>query len=426
MMDEAQWSWLETQLNIPTEVTLIGSGVQVLPPVPPASGSRSVPKELRCAYDTQNTPSQQYRGSVNHTIGGLVCQNWHAQSPHKHSYTPENYPRDGLGAANTGGAADGTVKVGNNYCRDPGGYEGAVWCYTTDPAKRWDFCSPELDGDVSEYDAVATRLNERGADDDDVCPSDVGSDPAEESGGCTARGTDYGSWAQLPAERERLLRMVQASVAAGRTRAVVFVSGSENFAEMSQKTVPALAAADGAVAPAVVVHELTGTLGAGLVDGASSGKFFNDNRISALSCDTQEDGYYVNRCAFPFEYDGVLHTGCTMAGSNTPWCYFETVDAPNNNHAGVSGQWGQCGSFVNNVPAAYGSLHLDFAAEQLTMEIVAPGRAATDDGVVESHTVQFASSGAGAVCDRRRRGRRVTPNQGQRERTRRAGSCGRV
>ena len=30
---------------------------------------------------------------------------------------------------------------GHNYCRNPDG-EASIWCYTTDPAKRWEYCDP--------------------------------------------------------------------------------------------------------------------------------------------------------------------------------------------------------------------------------------------------------------------------------------------
>ena len=67
-----------------------------------------------------------YRGFQNKTKGGLTCQNWTAQFPHKHGNTPEKKPDKGLGA--------------HNYCNPDG--EPNIWCYTTDSNKRWDFCEP--------------------------------------------------------------------------------------------------------------------------------------------------------------------------------------------------------------------------------------------------------------------------------------------
>jgi hypothetical protein len=70
----------------------------------------------------------RYRGFQTRTRGGLQCQDWTAQYPHEHSYSPRSYPDSGLDA---------------NFCRnpDPANTEG-LWCYTNDPAERWDYCDP--------------------------------------------------------------------------------------------------------------------------------------------------------------------------------------------------------------------------------------------------------------------------------------------
>ena len=39
--------------------------------------------------------------------------------------TPQNWPNDDLRG---------------NRCRNPGGLEPQVWCYTTDPNVEWDYC----------------------------------------------------------------------------------------------------------------------------------------------------------------------------------------------------------------------------------------------------------------------------------------------
>merc|ERR1712136_661117 len=67
-----------------------------------------------------------YRGCQTQTRSGYECQKWESQNPHTHKYTPEAYPDSGL------------VK---NYCRNPSG-SGTIWCYTTDPNKRWEYCDP--------------------------------------------------------------------------------------------------------------------------------------------------------------------------------------------------------------------------------------------------------------------------------------------
>lgn len=46
MLGEEQWAWLEEELGRPSEIKVVGSGIQVLPPT---STDRNV--EDYCAYD---------------------------------------------------------------------------------------------------------------------------------------------------------------------------------------------------------------------------------------------------------------------------------------------------------------------------------------------------------------------------------------
>ena len=59
----------------------------------------------------------------NQDRSGKTCQKWTAQSPHRHSRTPSKYPNKGLGD--------------HNYCRNPDGEGGGIWCYTTSASRRW-------------------------------------------------------------------------------------------------------------------------------------------------------------------------------------------------------------------------------------------------------------------------------------------------
>ncbi|XP_060561821.1 plasminogen-like [Ruditapes philippinarum] len=74
-----------------------------------------------------------YSGTLNVTLGGYTCQRWDSQQPHEHARNiPGDFPNDA------------SVKDAHNYCRDADGtYE--LWCYTTDPKKRWDSCFNESD-----------------------------------------------------------------------------------------------------------------------------------------------------------------------------------------------------------------------------------------------------------------------------------------
>ena len=69
-----------------------------------------------------------YRGCQNKTITGKTCQKWSVQSPYKHTRTECNYPGAGLGD--------------HNYCRNPDHEPDGIWCYTTDPYTRWEYCDP--------------------------------------------------------------------------------------------------------------------------------------------------------------------------------------------------------------------------------------------------------------------------------------------
>ncbi|XP_054101638.1 hepatocyte growth factor-like protein isoform X3 [Callithrix jacchus] len=64
-----------------------------------------------------------YRGTVATTSSGLSCQAWSHKFPNDHKYTPTL--RNGLE---------------ENFCRNPDGDPGGPWCYTTDPAVRFQSC----------------------------------------------------------------------------------------------------------------------------------------------------------------------------------------------------------------------------------------------------------------------------------------------
>jgi integrin beta 3 len=68
-----------------------------------------------------------YRGCQTKTRGGRTCQNWNKQAPHTHHRTPSSYSSSGVSD--------------HNYCRNPDGARN-IWCYTTDPSERWEYCSP--------------------------------------------------------------------------------------------------------------------------------------------------------------------------------------------------------------------------------------------------------------------------------------------
>ena len=215
------------------------------------------------------------------------------------------------------------------------------------------------DANDNTFDAARRALGELGANETDWCP-----DHHVSGGhvGCTARGTNYESWAEMPQARLRLLRMVQRSLWRGMTKAVVFVSGDQHWAEISAKTLPAFEEG-GDVVPAQTVHELTSSGMAASHD--RSTPFYNDNRAPAERCDSERDSVFANQCAFPFKHNGVEYTSCTMVGQAFPWCYYQV----NSQGEGMSGRWGQCASFVNVAPSNYGEVQVDVDAKQAKLVI---------------------------------------------------------
>ena len=67
----------------------------------------------------KSTSGRDYLGEANITVDGIPCQKWSDTEPHDHSFT----------------------HVGDhNFCRNPVGDPDGVWCYTTDPGFRQQYC----------------------------------------------------------------------------------------------------------------------------------------------------------------------------------------------------------------------------------------------------------------------------------------------
>merc|ERR1719194_285494 len=92
-------------------------------------------KDLGCR-ETMTGNGQDYLGCQYQTKSGYMCQNWLAQSPQWHSYIPNWYPDGHLGD--------------HNFCRNPDG-DTTIWCITTNPSVRWEFCSPRTSSSVPEH-----------------------------------------------------------------------------------------------------------------------------------------------------------------------------------------------------------------------------------------------------------------------------------
>jgi len=76
-----------------------------------------------------------YYGGKHLTKSGKTCQRWDSQEPHKHSIRlSSSY---------------------NNHCFNPN-LAATVWCYTTDPDKRWEYCAVRK-CTKSDYDGQTDR-----------------------------------------------------------------------------------------------------------------------------------------------------------------------------------------------------------------------------------------------------------------------------
>uniref|UniRef100_A0A8B9ZB46 Plasmin n=1 Tax=Buteo japonicus TaxID=224669 RepID=A0A8B9ZB46_9AVES len=93
---------------------------------PPATTAQNVGLTTPTTSDCINGNGKDYRGTIAKTARGRTCQEWSSQKPHSHKYfTPVTHPRAGLD---------------KNYCRNPDGDVNGVWCFTTDPEKKWEYC----------------------------------------------------------------------------------------------------------------------------------------------------------------------------------------------------------------------------------------------------------------------------------------------
>ncbi|XP_062858491.1 plasminogen [Trichomycterus rosablanca] len=84
-----------------------------------------------------------YRGAISTTALGVACQDWNTMSPHSSSFTTSLYPDRGLES---------------NKCRNPDNDVNGPWCYTKDPAKKWDYCAvPDCEQNTLECGQPAVK-----------------------------------------------------------------------------------------------------------------------------------------------------------------------------------------------------------------------------------------------------------------------------
>ncbi|WP_440056624.1 alkaline phosphatase D family protein (plasmid) [Pseudoalteromonas sp. T1lg65] len=150
-------------------------------------------------------------------------------------------------------------------------------------------------------------------------------------------GTGYESWAEIPSERAKLLRLVQQSINNGKTKAVIFMSGDQHWGELLQKTVPE----SEKYGAEVNVYEVTAS-GFG-----QNWPYDIENPLRLpIYADTKGDGNYTKQCKLPFKYLGETYDSCITRDNDKPWCYTD-VDS---NNAGIAGEWGNCAPSGATIP----------------------------------------------------------------------------
>lgn len=84
---------------------------------------------IECDELMHGEKSTLYRGCQDITISGKKCQKWTDVKPHEHIYGGAEYNGMGLSSG--------------PFCRNPGGSQATIWCYTEDPQVRWEVCTPK-------------------------------------------------------------------------------------------------------------------------------------------------------------------------------------------------------------------------------------------------------------------------------------------
>lgn len=202
------------------------------------------------------------------------------------------------------------------------------------------------------------------------------------------QGVVYESWAQIPQERTRLLRLAQRSINEGRTKKIVFLSGEQHWGELMAKKVPGDRIQGGAGAEQIM-YEVT----ASGIDQRWIENIPNSNRLRVRTADTRRNGVYDQECKFPFVLNGYIYNDCAnVFGSGQPACSTQNTDR----NVNIDGQWGNClpeseelvprdrqshslenkcsnaAHHVCEAQANYGTMVVDWENETVTMNVRTP------------------------------------------------------
>ena len=86
------------------------------------------PASSDCDETLAGDDGYEYKGCQTRTRSGYQCQPWVSHYPHEHHFSDSDFYEE-------------TMEEAGNKCRNPD-HDDTIWCYTTDPDQRWEFCDP--------------------------------------------------------------------------------------------------------------------------------------------------------------------------------------------------------------------------------------------------------------------------------------------
>lgn len=110
--------------------------------------------DLVCNEDSTDAKMQDYIGCQTQTVSGMSCLPWEAvadfnavggASDEAAGPMPANLASKYLKKSKKGRYSKHAVNanlLGHNFCRNPDGRDGGIWCFTSSQENAWDYCAP--------------------------------------------------------------------------------------------------------------------------------------------------------------------------------------------------------------------------------------------------------------------------------------------
>jgi len=215
-------------------------------------------------------------------------------------------------------------------------------------------------------------------------------------------GMNAEGWGEFPAERRRLLRLLQTAANKGNFRRSIIISGDIHFAEFTRMVVPPTQNMK-----AVELIEMTSS---GLRQNWASTKA-DPYRLPVVA-NTRGTGLYDQGCKIPFKYDGVWYKNCTTvqnpAGqSGQPWCFTKV----SSRGEGLGDSWGYCAPAGADIPwgrqgrvgnpatfardpykiqlatSNYGRIEVDWTKSEIALQVLTPHETSQFSGEIAGETI---------------------------------------